>query len=319
MLRKTIRRLEEGQMGSTISRQRRHGNTNIGNFVRENSVLESPPIKVGNEPPAQVLRLLHSSIGTLSRALDRIAKYILENPETAVHQTIANVGLSSQTSQASVVRFCRVLGFAGFSEFKLSLAADLAKRPAPIRKDLDPSHAVIDHIKRSMTASIQEVCEDFISKSLTNVVDRIAASRQVYVVGMGSSHFLAEYLALCLLRGGIPAQWFRNAKLAHAVVNGLDADAVVIGISRTGKSPETARFLESARGAGAFTVAITDCGKSAVTRHADQVLLTDPMGSTVGDGELTMAIRIFLVEALTSLINVRTSGNGVSGEEEIRS
>ena len=66
----------------------------------------------------------------LPSALARVAQYIVENPDMAVHLSLGELSARAQSGQASVVRLCRELGFSGFKAFKLALAADLALQQA---------------------------------------------------------------------------------------------------------------------------------------------------------------------------------------------
>ena len=56
----------------------------------------------------------------------RIVDLILANPDRAPQMTSAQLARASSTSEASVSRFCRKLGFKNFRSFQFSLARDLA-------------------------------------------------------------------------------------------------------------------------------------------------------------------------------------------------
>ena len=81
------------------------------------------------------LRFLQSGMGcteriqatysALSGASKKIADFVIDHPDQAVHMTVVQLAESCEVSEASVVRFCQCLQYAGFYEFKLSLAAEI--------------------------------------------------------------------------------------------------------------------------------------------------------------------------------------------------
>ena len=75
-----------------------------------------------------VLRGIEASRGDLPDALARIADVILSEPEVAVRASMSELAELTGSGEASIVRFCRRLGFDGYSSFKLSLASDIAYR-----------------------------------------------------------------------------------------------------------------------------------------------------------------------------------------------
>jgi DNA-binding MurR/RpiR family transcriptional regulator len=78
---------------------------------------------------ASPLAQLRSVQSSLTPVLERIAAYALSHPHKVIYHTVTELAEASGTSEASVIRFCRDLGYAGFQDFKLALAVDLASHP----------------------------------------------------------------------------------------------------------------------------------------------------------------------------------------------
>ena len=57
-------------------------------------------------------------IPTLPRAEKAIAEALLDNPEAITVMTLAELAKESGSSEASIIRFCRRLGFRGYTEMK---------------------------------------------------------------------------------------------------------------------------------------------------------------------------------------------------------
>ena len=64
--------------------------------------------------PQRALPLIRAHMDALPPALQRIGKYILENPDLVTRQTATDLGLATKSGPASIVRFCRAIGSSGF-------------------------------------------------------------------------------------------------------------------------------------------------------------------------------------------------------------
>ncbi|MFQ9703690.1 MAG: MurR/RpiR family transcriptional regulator [Enterocloster clostridioformis] len=57
-------------------------------------------------------------IPSLPRAEKAFAQALLENPEAITHLTLADIARESNSSDASIIRFCKRLGYHGYSDLK---------------------------------------------------------------------------------------------------------------------------------------------------------------------------------------------------------
>ena len=262
--------------------------------------------EAGAAAPARVLATMRAAVDSYPTALGRIARYIADNPKQTLRFSVAELGEFSGAGPASVIRLCRKLGFDGYSDFKLALAADLARRPTFARQaDKGIHHAVVSALQSGLMTAVQDIRDRLDETTLTTVADRLIASRRIDVYGAGGSGVVGLYLAFRLMRLRLTAQAFTDPSLAEEVANGLDDRSVAVGVSLTGVTPDTVHFLQNARISGATTVALTDRPASPITRHADWVLLTSTMPpETDGDG-LSMSPRMFLAEILAAMVTLR--------------
>src|SRR5262245_59809874 len=81
---------------------------------------------VVEETTATIRSRIRGLMPQLSGASRRIGETVLADPAGLTTRSIAEVAARSGTSAASVTRFCRALGFSGYGEFRVGLAADLA-------------------------------------------------------------------------------------------------------------------------------------------------------------------------------------------------
>lgn len=55
---------------------------------------------------------------------NEIANFVINNPEVVVNNTITYMANETGTSETSINRFCKKIGFKGFNDFKIALAQD---------------------------------------------------------------------------------------------------------------------------------------------------------------------------------------------------
>ena len=71
------------------------------------------------------LDTIRSCYSEMFQAEKKVADYILKHPEEVVELNIAELAKRSETSDATVIRMCRHVGYSGFYQMKISLASEL--------------------------------------------------------------------------------------------------------------------------------------------------------------------------------------------------
>jgi DNA-binding MurR/RpiR family transcriptional regulator len=80
---------------------------------------------------------------------------VLRDPDAVVSATVAELADHAGVSQASVVRFSKALGFAGFPALRMQLAQELSRSAADLERSdiaegqLNPSDSLSDMVSRS--------------------------------------------------------------------------------------------------------------------------------------------------------------------------
>ena len=255
-----------------------------------------------------VLHRLYDGLDELPTALARIAKYIVENPEKVVRQSVSELGEFSGSGEASIIRLCRQMGFSGFREFKLVLAAELGNPSLTSDAHAASGDNGIELLHASFGRAIDIIHRRFESADYERAADLLAAARRVDIFGASVSGIIGELLSYRLLRLGIPAQAFRDGNLALEVANGLGTNCLAIAFSESGLTTDTVKFLKFARLTGAQTIAFTNRPKSPVADTADIALHTASVGAnlTVAGSIGAVPGMVFAIEALTlHLIRLR--------------
>src|SRR5690242_5134438 len=94
-----------------------------GSSVARGVELDSPD----GATDERLLARVKAGLPEFSGALQRVAEWILTDPDGAARSTIVELAERSQTSPATVTRFCRALGFDGYAELRLAIAGETGR------------------------------------------------------------------------------------------------------------------------------------------------------------------------------------------------
>ncbi|MFA5562428.1 MAG: MurR/RpiR family transcriptional regulator [Eubacteriales bacterium] len=219
------------------------------------------------------MQLLYDEMG---RAERRIADYLLSSPPDRLPLTISELAAVCGSSVATIVRFSRRLGCAGYQELKLSLVKETVTETASPRIDeADSCYEIFVKICNDAYLSLERTQKTISRDNLTLASDAIAGARKVVLVGLGSSAAVAVDMANKLLRAGCDANTYADTHMQTIAISFLGQRDVLVGISHSGASKDIVEALKAARQNGATTICITGTEKSPILRQADISLITD--------------------------------------------
>src|SRR5690606_26946884 len=138
---------------------------------------------------------LRGLLGQLSPATRRVAAHVLADPHAAAQSTITELAEQTGTSQSTIVRLCHETGLAGYREFRLALAADVARSdaetPTGITSDISPDDelaTVVAKIAVADTRAVNQTAQALSVPDLEAVVVAVARARQIGIYEIGRAH-----------------------------------------------------------------------------------------------------------------------------------
>jgi len=244
---------------------------------------------------------IRSAAPNMTPALTRVADYVLANAQAVLYQSITELGEEAASSEASVMRFCRELGFSGFQNFKLVLAQELATQgqsnaPATaadaVQSLIETAKIALDETERLLDRSILET-----------VARELLAASQIEIFGVAASAITAQYLEYKLTRLGLRARAVADAHLATMIAATCSPTSVHILVSSSGSTIDTVRVAEIAHSRGAKTIIITNRSKSPLAASSDHVLLASwPETPLTGGAFPSKISQLLIVDALVAYI-----------------
>ncbi|AJT42705.1 MurR/RpiR family transcriptional regulator [Psychromicrobium lacuslunae] len=226
---------------------------------------------------------IYSLLPSLPPAARRIGELIVAEPAVVLQSTISELAKRCQTSDPSVVRFCRTLGFTGYVQLRLALATEIGREIAAepnapqFGEDISPADSLGDSVEKlrfTEVMAIEETLKALDLEQLNTAAERIDGSSRVLLYGVGAGAVVAEDFAYKLSRIGRIAQRFADlhgALMAAALARPGD---VAVLFSHSGQTPEIMQFLRAVKQRGVKTIAVSNVRQSALAKEADHCLLT---------------------------------------------
>ncbi|MBS2539010.1 MurR/RpiR family transcriptional regulator [Catenulispora sp. NF23] len=254
-------------------------------------------------PPPTVLVRIRALLPTLPPSERRVAEAAIADPAGVAAKTISELAADCDTSETTVIRFCRAVGLKGYPELRIGLAAaagieDAAATAHTAGGDIGPGDSLADVVTKLGYADARAV-EDTVAQVdlqvLERAVDAVVSAGAVDVYGIGASALIALDLHQKLHRIGHRAFAWPDAEAALTSAALLGRGDVAIGVSHTGATPATVTALAEAHDNGARTIAITNFPRSPITDVADLVLTTAVRETTFRSGAMASRIAALTV------------------------
>jgi Transcriptional regulators len=211
------------------------------------------------------IRESYSDFGLLDKT---IATYVLENHHQIIHSSIKDMAEHCNTSQAAIVRFCKLLNLSGFKELKHRLTVELlnAKNEQAenvIFTDINKNEG-IQNITRTIianhTRAMLETEKLIDYETLDRAVHLIAAAPRVDFYGVGASGLVALDAQQKFIRIGKNCNAHSDPHIQTTMAANLSPDDVAVAISYSGVTKDILDVAAAARQSGAKVIAITRYG-----------------------------------------------------------
>lgn len=196
----------------------------------------------------------------LNKGDNEILSYCVRNNQKISGMKVQEVAQELYTSPASMIRFCKKLGFSGFSEFKAALKLELS----PEREAGEQENHSVDFLK-DVQKTLQLVQEETIDR----ILELIHGSRRVEVYAAGSSRMVAAELVKRLQIIGKPALCYDDSSLMNISARQVTPEDLVIVISASGETSLMIAAANTAKSCGASIVSVTNLGSNTLSEMAD--------------------------------------------------
>jgi DNA-binding MurR/RpiR family transcriptional regulator len=263
-----------------------------------------------------------SSLHKMSPAEQRVARMFMENREEVLFVSAASLAAKAGTSDATVIRTVKTLGFKGMDELRKALATEIRESVSISSRLSETLREVGDDPATALTLtldihcqSIEKLRNDISSRIFKEAVKLLGTARRIVLFGIGPSSALATYFATQLNRFGLEAACLvRTGLLLADDLRQLRQGDVLFALAYTHVYRELAVLLTEADRNAIKKILVTDSLAGDLHDRVDLIL-------PVARGRANMlsmhAATLTLIEALLVGIAARSPKATLKGLESL--
>ncbi|RQD67198.1 MAG: MurR/RpiR family transcriptional regulator [Tindallia sp. MSAO_Bac2] len=244
----------------------------------------------------------------LSKGQKRIAQFIIENYEKAAFMTASKLGMETNVSESTVVRFANNLGFDGYPQLQRALQDIIKTKLTTVQrvdmgKEYSTDLEVVERIMKSDMENMRNTIDMINAEKIESVIDMILSADKVYVLGLRSSKSLADFLGfyLGLILGDVVLVGHGISDIYEQMLRISDKD-LLISLSFPRYSSRSIEVTRYAKEQGTKVVAITDSEISPIASMADEYLTAKSNMASFVD---SLVAPLSLLNALIVAIGMR--------------
>jgi len=216
------------------------------------------------------MQLIQNKYHLLTAVEKKIADYLLHHQQNVVGMSISELAENAQVAKSAIVRCCKSLGFEGYTQLKLALAADHSKNKqlnyTPYIYPDDSPATIMEKVFSSNVKALHDTAAGLDHSVIQEVLTQLEQARQIYLYGIGTSASMVTELQYRLMQLGYTAFAFTDPGNMMVSTMNIDHRDVAFGISYSGRTIATTQTMELARAAGAKTICITNYPGSPITK-----------------------------------------------------
>lgn len=231
-----------------------------------------------------IISSLESMMPFLSSKEKKLGEYILHHRQEILSLTLKDLSLQAEVSEATVIRFARRLGCEGYSDFKLSLSANLSANFYNENSDLildkieskDAPDVVLKKLSAFVMTSIQSTVDIIDSQQLNDAIELIHKTKnsghKLYLSGLGASSTLVKQLQIKFMRLNIPVIYYEDVHLQLESILNMEEEDLLICFTTLGKSVQSHQAIQIANRKKADIILITQFGNQELANKATVTL-----------------------------------------------
>ncbi len=216
----------------------------------------------------------------MSKQLQRIARFALEQPNDLALGTVATVAEATEVQPSAMIRFANALGYGGFSEMQQVFRGHLLERSDSYRERIDQMRrkqlngerapaGVLHQWGGESVAELGHLEESIVQADLKAAVKLMAAAPRIHVLAQRRAFPVAGYLAYALSQLELRTHLLDGTGgMLRESLRSIAPGDVLIAASFRSYSPEVIEAAAAAAKMGALVIAITDGPLSPLKAHA---------------------------------------------------
>jgi len=241
------------------------------------------------DPTATLLDLRERILAisdSLSPKQHLLARFFLDHEDVVAFASANEIGQKTETSAATVVRFCRALGYEGYADLQAAIRTQFPQYRTAVQKlaermaNGDLGANLPAQVAETNINNIQQTLSQVSLESLEQAITAIRQARHIRIFASGISAAAAVFAEHSLTVLGYPARACINGGVEQLMeLSRLSEGDVVIGISVWRYLRHTVEAVEAARAVDATCIALIDSPLAPLAGLVDHVFIANIEGA----------------------------------------
>lgn len=125
---------------------------------------------------------------------NEISQYVINNAEFVVSSTITTIAKETGTSEASINRFCKKLGYKGFNGFKIALAQENFYNSMKKQNTYSSETGFVESMTMDYRQMLMNTSAMLDEKVVFQAVDYIKSAHNIQIIALFNASFVAHEL-----------------------------------------------------------------------------------------------------------------------------
>lgn len=206
----------------------------------------------------------------MSKQLQRIARFALEQPNDLALGTVATVAEATEVQPSAMIRFANALGYKGFSEMQQVFRGHLLERSDSYRERIDQMRSkktrgarapagVLHELVSESVAELGQLEETILQSDLKAAVKLLSNAPRIFVLAQRRAFPVAGYLAYALGQLELRTHLLDGSGgMLRESLRAMSKGDVLLASSFRNYSPDVIDMAAKARALGVQVIAITD-------------------------------------------------------------
>jgi DNA-binding MurR/RpiR family transcriptional regulator len=214
--------------------------------------------------------LIGRTYPNMSKQLQRIARFALEQPNELALGTVAGLAVATEVQPSAVIRFANALGYKGFSEMQQVFRGHLLERSDSYRerivkirsKESSSARApagVLHELVSDSVVELSQLEETILPTDMKAAIKLISHAPRIFVLAQRRAFPVASYLAYALSQLELRTHLLDGSGgMLRESLRAMSKGDVLLAASFRNYSPDVIDFANQARALGVQVIAITD-------------------------------------------------------------
>ena len=180
----------------------------------------------------------HLHKNDFSKTEHKVYDYIVQNPTAIETATITKIAELCQVSTSGILRFCQVLGYKGYKDFRFDMLHYLHQEHV----EVNPEN-LFDELTSKYLSVIRQF-NNIDQNKLNQLIKQIKNTKNIYIIGVHYSSLPAKHLVLGLQDLSINTYFAYDYMQASHLYNTIHEDDLLIYFSIEGNQNNVSRFFD---------------------------------------------------------------------------